>query len=329
MAIKGETSLMRSVIEPANAGQLAELIKLRYGWVNEVRWTPDGRILAVGSGNAVQLYIDGIGPKADLVLREHDAPVKSLDFAPGGRYLATVGADLVAYVWDISQPAQPVLHLTGYKDALNAVAFSPDGRWLAAAGVEHAIYVWDMADGGALHGAFAAHTGEINSLVFLDNTVLLSASRDRKILMWNIPDGNTERVVGQHEDWVRRLMLNPTRTLLASVSKDGSARLWDVRQPHSPQMKAVIEAHEGGADSIDFSPDNRLLVTGGRDHQIRIWDLEMALTKERLTINDASATLSAHVKPVMTLAFNPIGTMLISGGGDNTVRVWSVQDGTA
>src|SRR5690606_16221076 len=109
-------------------------------------------------------------------------------------------ADLVSYVWDVTQPTAPALHLTGYNDALNTVAFSPDGRWVAAAGVEHRIYLWDMAAGGTLNGAFAAHDGEINSVVFLNDSTLLSASRDRKILMWNIPDATSAALVGQHED---------------------------------------------------------------------------------------------------------------------------------
>lgn len=314
---------MRSIIEPGNAAHLTELIKLRYGWVHELRWTPDGRVLALGSGNTVQLYIDGIGTKADQVVTGHDAPVKSLDFDPHGRYLATVGADLVSYVWDVSQTTAPMLRLTGYKDALNTVAFSPDRRWLAAGGVEHRIYLWDMAAGGALHSSFAAHTGEINSVVFLDDATLLSASRDRKILMWNIPDATAASLIGQHENWVRRLTLNPARTLLASASKDGAVHLWDTERQ---ELKAVIDAHEDGADSIAFSPDEKLLVTGGRDYQIRIWDMETVLSKGRLDMRDAVATLSAHTKPVMALAFNATGTMLVSGGGDNSVRIWSIGE---
>ena len=39
---------------------------------------------------------------------------------------------------------------------------------------------------------------------------------------------------------------------------------------------------------------------------------------------NALVTLAGHEKPVMSLAFNAAGTLLVSGGGDNSVRVWSV-----
>jgi periodic tryptophan protein 2 len=37
------------------------------------------------------------------------------------------------------------------------------------------------------------------------------------------------------------------------------------------------------------------------------------------------ARLDAHQKPVLTLAFAPNGKHLVSGSGDNTVRLWGVE----
>jgi U3 small nucleolar RNA-associated protein 13 len=35
--------------------------------------------------------------------------------------------------------------------------------------------------------------------------------------------------------------------------------------------------------------------------------------------------IDAHEKPVMALDFNPTGTMLVSGSGDNTLKLWAVK----
>jgi len=38
----------------------------------------------------------------------------------------------------------------------------------------------------------------------------------------------------------------------------------------------------------------------------------------------ALMTLSAHDKPVMSVAFNPGGSMLATASGDNTVKLWAI-----
>jgi WD40 repeat protein len=36
--------------------------------------------------------------------------------------------------------------------------------------------------------------------------------------------------------------------------------------------------------------------------------------------------LSGHQKPILSLDFNPNGTMLASGSGDNHVKLWAVKE---
>jgi len=40
---------------------------------------------------------------------------------------------------------------------------------------------------------------------------------------------------------------------------------------------------------------------------------------------DALIALKGHEKPVMSLTFNPAGTLLATGSGDNSVRLWAIQ----
>jgi transducin (beta)-like 1 len=37
------------------------------------------------------------------------------------------------------------------------------------------------------------------------------------------------------------------------------------------------------------------------------------------------AQVDGHTRAVLTLAFNPAGSLLVSGAGDNTCRLWGVR----
>ena len=52
---------------------------------------------------------------------------------------------------------------------------------------------------------------------------------------------------------------------------------------------------------------------------IRLWNL-------RDPSDAPLVMLPGHAKPVLAVAFHPLGSLIVSGGGDNTVRLWGVGD---
>jgi WD40 repeat protein len=162
------------------------------------------------------------------------------------------------------------------------------------------------------------HTGEITSVAINKQHVFASASKDKTVYI------SLNDVVLRHEGRVRHVVFSPNGDLLASASKDTCVRLWKLGDNGSPEREALILAHLGGADCVAFTPDGKLLASGGRDNLIRLWDVETALKNGRLEINEALVVLQGHDKPVLTLAFNPAGTMLTFGSGDNSVKLWGI-----
>ena len=85
--------------------------------------------------------------------------------------------------------------------------------------------------------------------------------------------------------------------------------------------------HPQGAQCIGYSPDGTLLATGGRDHLIRLWYVQKAISDGAADRRKSLVTLDGHEKPIMSVAFNPTGTLLASGSGDNTLCLWAVGEG--
>ena len=129
----------------------------------------------------------------------------------------------------------------------------------------------------------------------------------------NLLTGHTGHLTG-HTYYVGNVVFSPDGRTLASLSQgyygDDVIRLWDAVTGES------IAVLTEGIDRFVFSPDGKTLASDGRDvGVIYLWD---GVTGELKT------TLIGHTASVTTLAFNPEGSTLASGGDDEVIRFWDV-----
>ena len=130
---------------------------------------------------------------------------------PGGRRLASAGADGTVRLWDVarSAPVGPPLEVDA--DGVWSVAFSPDGRMLATGGADWTVRLWDVGRGTQLGDALEGHTGEVRSIAFSrDGTRLASASEDGTVRLWDV---GRQAPVGKplegHAGWVLSVAFSP------------------------------------------------------------------------------------------------------------------------
>ena len=142
----------------------------------------------------------------------------------------------------------------------------------------------------------------------------------------------------------------PRAPLLASGSRDGTLRLWEVA---TGKPAGVLKGHQGSALDAAFSPDGKQLASVGYDRTVRLWDVGTraavaVLPGEegyRITYSADGRLIAAsshdgnvrlwdaqthdelanlpHGNRVYGLAFSPDGTRLATACGDNTIRLWT------
>ena len=244
---------------------------------------------------------------------------ENIALSPDGKTLAVATAFNIL-VYDLGNLEAPLFELEGQK-TLSKVMFSPDGQILASAGssFDGTIWLWDMPKGGVKRAVLEGHTEAIYGIAFSPNGELLaSGSRDNSVRVWDVKTGKELFFSLEHNGEVHSVAFSTDGATLASGGADGKIRLWDVE---SSQEKRVLDAHPIQVECLAFSPDGKLLASADQyDTAIRLWDTQ---TWQPMII------LRGHVESagygVFSLAFNDQGTLLASGGGDKSIRLWDVN----
>jgi len=269
--------------------------------VYALAFSPDGRLLAAGSGRLQDIALSATGSfvpvqgevtlwdvalgRERAALRKHRAGVRALAFSPDGRTLATGGFDRSVLLWD-AETGLALRTLAGAAGAVRAVAFSPDGQSLAAVGEAGTVKLWNALTGQARLTLSAGPAVEPRAVAFraggLGLEVVGSAGEA------GAPSAFVElRQLGADAepallaDAAAPLALSPDGATLATADAasdrrpsqsdaPGVIRLWEVA---SGRARAHLNGHTLPIGHLTFTDDGKTLVSVANSNR---WHLSRA-----------------------------------------------------
>ena len=291
--------------------------RLGKGWISEIKYSPDGRQLAMAGSIGIWLY-DAHTGMIERLLTGHTDWVNSVSYSPDGKILASGSLNDNNRLWDTNTGTH-LRTLTGTYST-GVVSFSPDGNTIVSAHRNSSIKLSD-ANTGEIIKTFKGEPrvdrwGSILSISPNGNMIAIGMD-DGTIHLWDTntgeiiktwrgagdsnsylafsPDGNT--IASGYSLWVGGIVLRDTKTgeRIKELSKDG--------------IMSVT--------SLSFLNEN-MIASGSADGAIHLWDVSTG----RIT-----RTLTGHTGRVYNISFSPDGSTIASASFDDTIRLWNTNTG--
>merc|ERR1712096_186458 len=184
-----------------------------------------------------------------------------------------------------------------------------------------------MAESVIFKGVLKGHSGWVTSIATPQeqNDVLLSSSRDKTVIVWNLnaedaPSGvcgAPKKALKGHSHFVQDVVISSDGQFALSGSWDSILRLWDLNFGTTARR---FVGHTKDVHSVAFSADNRQIVSASRDRTIKLWN---TLGECKYTIEDGG-----HSESISCVRFSPNASnpLIVSGGWDRVVKVWSLTN---
>jgi ribosome assembly protein 4 len=309
--------------------------------VLHVSFSPDGKYLASGGGDALVRFWDTSSCLPRQVAQGHVHHVLCTSWSPDGKYFASADKSGLVLVWDPVTGKQVHQPLRGHSSWVTSLSWEPlharrigntsgsnsdipgdDSHvelLLASSSKDKSVRVWNIRTGLA-QVVLTGHTDSIEAVKWGGQNLLYTASRDRSIIVWALDEAKQRakhvRTLLGHGHRINALALNTDILLRTGIYDHTKASSSLYKKPYNEIVELARKRYEATLASMG---GKELLVSASDDFTLFLWDPSDS--------KKSVVRLVGHQQPVTTISFSPDGRYLASGSFDKKVKLWDGKTG--
>uniref|UniRef100_A0A671QYK5 Guanine nucleotide binding protein (G protein), beta polypeptide 4b n=2 Tax=Sinocyclocheilus anshuiensis TaxID=1608454 RepID=A0A671QYK5_9TELE len=164
---------------------------------------------------------------------------------------------------------------------------------------------------GHLAKIYAMHWGS-------DSRLLVSASQDGKLIIWDGYTTNKMHAIPLRSSWVMTCAYAPSGNYVACGGLDNICSTYSLKtREGNVRVNRELAGHTGYLSCCRFLDDNQIITSSG-DTTCTLWDIE---TGQQTT------SFTGHTGDVMSLSVSPDLKTFVSGACDASAKLWDIRDG--
>jgi WD40 repeat protein len=172
-----------------------------------------------------------------------------------------------------------ILVFAGHSKCVKGVLFSVNNETLISGGWDGSIRIWNIDSQKQMR---VIESPSVYTLALSANNRFLASGgrRSHNVSVWNVETGSLWLELKGHHDYITSVTFSPNDQYVASSSKDGFVKLWDLSS--GKLLNIFLSDRSLGATSVSFHPSGQYIVSGygtctreeRTDIEVRIWEVK-------------------------------------------------------
>jgi WD40 repeat protein len=103
----------------------------------------------------------------------------------------------------------------------------------------------------------------------VEGAMIVSASNDKTLKVWDGRSGAELFTLSGHADWVNDCAVSADGAIIVSASGDGTLKVWDGR---NGVERLTLSGHADWVNGCVVSAEGSMIVSASHDQTLKVWD---------------------------------------------------------